>query len=221
MNIYLVTGVLNIHSGLLLLNNDQANRRNHVLVKQSTKVPSLKLSDEEQQFLKEGDDNPLAVYKLIGSTQFKIGEKIGYDGELNKATSTMLTLVVEVVDQQESQEQEPVVDEALVNAIVELDPENPAHFANNGKPEIKVLAGLLDRKVSGKERDDAFKVFNQRQDEIITAIGALEKENDDHWDEDNVPNLSVVSEMIGYSISQAECELAYQAVLKNSDESNS
>ena len=71
MKIYQSTDVVNIHTGRLLVNKDQAARRNHVLVKQDDSIKSLNLSDEELEFL-NADSEKLAVFKLIGSTQFKV-----------------------------------------------------------------------------------------------------------------------------------------------------
>jgi len=215
MNIYLVTGVLNVHTGLLLLNKDQAKRRNHVLVKQTDSIKSLKLNDEEQAFIDAGEDNPLAVYKLIDSTQFKVGEKIGYDGGLNKVLASLLKPVAEI-EETTDEKVATEIDELLVNAIIELDVENAAHWTTQGKPEIEILKGLLKRKVSGKERDAAFAVCIDRQEVLIETIGMLIPESDE-WTEDNKPNLDVISKFVGREVSQKECDLAYQEYLVAQD----
>jgi hypothetical protein len=58
-------------------------------------------------------------------------------------------------------EPSPAVDPLLLGAIAELDPDNKEHYTNGGKPDAKVLSGLLDRNVSAKERDVAFAEFSK------------------------------------------------------------
>ncbi len=59
----------------------------------------------------------------------------------------------------------PAIDEALLAAITALDPENKAHFTNDGEPEVKALGELVARKVSAAERDDAW----ARYQDTVTA----------------------------------------------------
>jgi hypothetical protein len=56
----------------------------------------------------------------------------------------------------------------LMDAIKQLDPSNDAHFTKSGKPELKALSAILDRNVSGAERDE---VWNAMQEAADAASG--------------------------------------------------
>ncbi len=45
---------------------------------------------------------------------------------------------------------------AIVDAIALLEPGNPEHFTNAGKPEIAALAAILGWRPTAAERDEAF-----------------------------------------------------------------
>ena len=50
-------------------------------------------------------------------------------------------------------EPEPESDFALKEAMRSLEPDNPAHFTLSGIPRIPVLTDLMDRPVTGEERN--------------------------------------------------------------------
>jgi len=156
MNIYQSTAPVRLNPGIVLMNKSQARDRNHVLVKTKHTIDALNLSDAELELL--GDAEGVAVYKLIGETHFKAGEIFGYDGELNKARAKNLKPAEQVLAEAAAVEEiEADIDEQLVDAILSLEEGNAAHFnQNNGKPELAVLKGLLNRNITGKERDAAW-----------------------------------------------------------------
>lgn len=156
MNIFSVMQTITLATGYLLLNDNQYKRRKHKLVKVEDGVNELNLTDSEFKFLKpENESNKLGCYVLLGSTQFKAGEKLGYDGEIPKIMATMVEFSNETKD-------ESNYDEELVAAIGLLDKDNPEHWTRSRKPEVSILAGLLDRKVTAKQRDVAFNVHLEK-----------------------------------------------------------
>lgn len=52
---------------------------------------------------------------------------------------------------------------SIAEAIMQLDPNNEAHFTRSGKPEVKALAALLGENVSAAERDE---VWDAMQDGV-------------------------------------------------------
>lgn len=58
-------------------------------------------------------------------------------------------------------------DEALVEAIGALDPENPAHFTQDGKPSLTTLSGTLFRPITREEVDAA------QTDTIVNRVAVL------------------------------------------------
>ena len=213
MNIFMSTAVVNVQPGYVVLNKDQANRRNHILVKvDDTSIDDLDLSEEELKHITPSDDkNAIAVYKLIGATQFKRGEVFGYDGDLNKALTQHLVPAAEIEEQLEQEKADDIiVAEDVVEAIGQLEVGNAAHFSNNtNKPEIKVLSGLLNRKVTGKERDAAYEVFCKRQDAVIEAIELLDDENKAHFDDEGTPQTAALSEIVGREVTDRERDVAW------------
>lgn len=51
----------------------------------------------------------------------------------------------------------------IVHAIGQLDPANKAHFTKGNKPEITALEALLGKAPTAAERDEAWKVFQERK----------------------------------------------------------
>jgi len=45
---------------------------------------------------------------------------------------------------------------SIAEAIMQLDPNNEAHFTKSGKPEVKALSALLGGTVSAAERDEVW-----------------------------------------------------------------
>lgn len=163
MRIYKTTRVVNVNQGHVLLSDEQAGRRKHLLVKTGG-LGSVKLTNAELDLL--GDRN-YSVYRVIKSIQFKVGEVIGCDGELTKAQADELMPAAAAIDQIAAESAIDVPQDAeLIDAILSLESDNPAHFsATTGKPDLSVLSGLLDRKVSGKERDEAWQIILSRETE--------------------------------------------------------
>lgn len=228
MNIFQITSPAKLHEGLLILNEDQARRRNHLLVKQSAKVKSFKLDADELAFITP-EKGELAVYKLIGDTMFKAGERIGYDGELNKAMAALLKPVSEVENATAEALEEAEPDPTLVMAIAELDPNNSAHFNTHGKPELKILEGLLKRKVTGKERDAAHAYYQAHgapdsqeleatiADDLLEALTMLDDNDDDSYEEDGTPKLAVISNLVGREVTADELEAALTVIEAQQD----
>lgn len=53
---------------------------------------------------------------------------------------------------------------SIAEAIMQLDPNNEAHFTKSGKPELKALSTILGRNVTGAERDDAWSAMQEATD---------------------------------------------------------
>ncbi|WP_087022416.1 HI1506-related protein [Thaumasiovibrio subtropicus] len=47
----------------------------------------------------------------------------------------------------------------IETAITQLDPNNPNHFTNSGKPQTDILSQLVGRRVSAAERDQAWESY--------------------------------------------------------------
>jgi hypothetical protein len=63
----------------------------------------------------------------------------------------------EVAPQLTKQLDDPVSRRAAIKATIEqLDLSDPTHVTEDGKPDATVLSDLLGRKVSARERDDAW-----------------------------------------------------------------
>lgn len=223
MNIYKSIAGVVLAAGMVVLSKGQARDRNHLLVKTDDSINSLNLSDAELELL-EGAEG-LAVYKLIGKTQFKSGEVFGYDGELNKALAKNMMpaeqAVVEVKTAAEESEEE--IDEALVAAIGELDQENAAHFnKNNGKPELAVLKGLLKRNVTGKERDDAWSFYSTSEfalddeDRMEALLAAIDVLVEDEFDQSTgKPSLDVLANVTETFVAGVERDNAWAEYQKS------
>ena len=154
MNIYKVLVTLTLLSGLLLLTPAQARRREYVI----KKVNEEEININDLNFPEDFDIENKQLYRLTGKTQFKVGEIIGFDGELSKTTVQNLTNIKEI----ESEENEKI-DPELVNAIGMLDPNKEGDFSESGKPELKLLKDFLKRKITAAERDAAFEEFKKQQ----------------------------------------------------------
>lgn len=51
----------------------------------------------------------------------------------------------------------------IVNAIGDLDDDEPEHWTKSGKPDASVLSKLLDHPVSAAERDEAWEKYQAQQ----------------------------------------------------------
>ena len=58
-------------------------------------------------------------------------------------------------------EGEPPAD--LMTAIATLDPQDPAHWNKDGRPDANVLSELTGRRVIGEERDAAWEAFKAKE----------------------------------------------------------
>lgn len=59
--------------------------------------------------------------------------------------------------------EEPLTVEHIVDAIGQLEPGNEDHWTKGNKPDAKVLGAILKHDVSAAERDEAWKLFQERQ----------------------------------------------------------
>ena len=50
---------------------------------------------------------------------------------------------------------------SLIAAIGKLDPGDAVHYTTNGKPSAGALGEILGRRVTGKERDDAWEIYQR------------------------------------------------------------
>lgn len=57
--------------------------------------------------------------------------------------------------------------EKLVEAISQLDPENPEHYTGKGVPQLEALQTLVGVKVTAAQRDEAFKAFSEQQVQLV------------------------------------------------------
>jgi hypothetical protein len=57
----------------------------------------------------------------------------------------------------------PIADSTdhIQNAIGQLDPGDAVHFTTGGKPSAGALGEILGRRVTGKERDDAWEIYQR------------------------------------------------------------
>lgn len=62
----------------------------------------------------------------------------------------------------------------LINAIGQLDRENPEHYTKSGKPQIDALKSSIEDEVSGAERDEAWQMF---QELATAATNVAEKKS--------------------------------------------
>ncbi len=156
MNIYKVLVSLKLLSGLLLLTPAQARRREYVIEEINENDIHIKDLNLPEDF----DVENRQPFRLTGPTQFKAGEVIGYDGQLSKITAQSLTDIGEIEKEESKTEK---IDPELVNAIGMLDTGKEGDFSESGKPELKALKNLLNRKINAAERDAAFEEFKKMQ----------------------------------------------------------
>ena len=136
-------------------------------------------------------------------------------GEINKTMGETLLNVEDLPDEEPDKEQAPEQD--LIDAIGKLDSDNPAHFnPNSGKPELKVLKELLDRKVTGAECDAAWEQVQANSEssyqDIIDAIGKLSTDDASHFDPDTgKPVLAALTSALGLEVTEQQRDEAWEA----------
>jgi hypothetical protein len=57
----------------------------------------------------------------------------------------------------------PIADstDIIQNAIGQLDPRDAVHYTTGGKPSASALGEILGRRVTGKERDEAWEIYQR------------------------------------------------------------
>lgn len=127
MKQYQVTAICNLNSGLVELDQDQARRRKHNI--------------------KHVKDN---VYGIVNPIQFKAGEKLGHDGDVNKALLSCLSPPDDdapnnVSDDMSDDEYYDSYDSLTKKELVaELDARDVKHASNLNKPKLIELLEAND-----------------------------------------------------------------------------
>ena len=135
MKQYQVDQVCRLNEGLVELNEDQARRRS--------------------QNIKHVEDN---VYRILKPVQFKVGEKLGHDGVVNKALMTCLTDLDELATAVAATNDDSADEDAS-----EAAPESYSDLSNS------VLKEELDKRGIGYDKKAA----------KATLVGLLETDDDD------------------------------------------
>lgn len=230
MKIYNIIKALFITTGILLLTAAQAKPRANVLKKLDTKLKSLKLSAEELAFITRGNDAAdLAVYELTGATNFKVGERIGYMGELNKAQAMHLQTAAAALAPA------PAEKPASPPAPAEPDPElialmaqvTPDMLNDKGTPDKAKVNELAGRKYKAADIEAAWAAHaaanpptpagagadNDVPQDLIDAITGLDIEDDNNYDEDGAtPKLEVIAGLVGREITAEQLQAALVAI---------
>tara|TARA_E500000318_G_scaffold46673_6_gene44009 strand:+ start:290 stop:676 length:387 start_codon:yes stop_codon:yes gene_type:complete len=113
----------------------------------------------------------LYAVALTGNVRFD-GKIRGAGTELEDVPET-IALEIEALGVGEIEEidgggerDKTVSEEEIVQAIQQLDKENPDQFTKGGKPEVKVIEEILGgRQISAKERDSAWAVIEAAKPE--------------------------------------------------------
>lgn len=196
-----------IHSGVVGMSKKQASRRRH-----HTKPV-------------EGEDG---LYRVIHPFQFKRGEHFRYDGEPNKVLLTDLA-DLDAGDETPTSSR-PSDTEALAAAIVGairgLDVNVSGNFTRGGSPQVAVLEKVLGYDITAGERDAAWKVASvpvenppapDRVPAIQEAIGVLDADNAEHFDEDGMPNPKAVNELLEFDVTDEEVAAAAELLAGAAD----
>lgn len=219
MNIFKVIAGLTIHSGLLLLTAKQAHPRRHVLAAQPERFKAFKFKAADLKLMGVEKADDLGMYEVTGTTQFKVGEVIGFAGDVNKQLLEFLAPAGDEpepakntqADNTDAAEKQAALHAAIFTAIGQLDPSNPEHFAN-GKPVRDAVSKIVGKKFKATDLDAAFADYqaagaklptaNFGQD-VVDALIALDTEDD------NVsPRREVIAQMVGREVSAEELTAA-------------
>jgi len=196
MNTYKAVGVVAIHNGRVTLSSDQAKRRIH----------HIKPKNKKQ---KEG------VYEVLESIQFKIGETFGYDGEIPKS---MAKVLVNAGDEDDNTEDKPI---SLTDVVIDISfleenfPNLVSTIKESGIKTVEINLDLL--KEYHQDLIDEIKEEigeENKIDIIIEAIELLENENDDHWTEEGLPQVTAIESVMGIDITADERDEAVEKITK-------
>ena len=104
-------------------------------------------------------DEKAGIYEVKNTIEFKAGEVFGYDGELPKAERMNIDSGADSGKKKETPplNMDNVID--IIDVIDDLDQEKD--FTSCGKPDVKALEALLDRKLTAAERDEAWKQYQE------------------------------------------------------------
>lgn len=221
MNIYRVSKLLSLFTGLLLLTSKQAAPRQHALSAQPVRVTALHLTADDLKNMGVESADELGVYEIIAPVQFKAGEILGLAGDVNKTT---LELIAPAGEQPAPEKTAVTIesDPAIFEAIAKLEPGNTSHWTTQGKPELAALSALVGRKVTGKERDAAFAAYRPAvsdvtppvapaviADDLRAVLIAIDPDDDENFDnETGTPKLELVSSFCKREVSAAELSAA-------------
>jgi len=133
MNEYKAEGVVTIHGGRVLLNEDQAKRRAHAI-------------QPKKKNQKKG------VYKVIAPIQFKIGEEFGYDGEIPKTIAKLLT---DLDYAKAADEAHKELIDTIIETIEQLEDGNEEHWSEDGVPNINVIQDVMGRELTEANINEA------------------------------------------------------------------
>lgn len=233
MNIFKVITGLTIHSGLLLLTAKQAAPRRHVLDAQPVRLKAFKFKAADITLMGVEKTDNLGMYEVIGTTQFKAGEVIGYAGDVNK---TLLELLAPAGDepkpaQKTDDDEQKNADKAalhaeIITAIGQLDTANPEHF-ENGKPLREAVSKVIGKKIKAADIEAAWAAFLEAAktakpklvaEDLRTALLALDDEDDNNYEADTVtPKREVLAQMVGRDVSSEELAAAIEILNAEAD----
>lgn len=186
MKKYTTVERVNLTSGLLELDDDQARRRK----RQTEPV--------------EGEKN---IYKILQTVQFKSGETFGYEGgEINRGLSRKFEGDPWAPKKPENPDGPLLTD--IIKAIATLDPDKGAQWTTNGAPQVKALQEALGQDISAGDRDAAWQLY-QEHDEIVEAIVQLDPENAEQWTDDKKPDVKAIQIVMERDITEGNRDLAW------------
>jgi len=230
MNIFKIIKALALHTGILLLTASQAKPRKNVLNKLPTLVKTLKLSADDLALLTGNNaDTELALYELTGQTQFKIGECIGYSGDINKLQATFLQTAAEALAPpptapvKTAAKPDAAPDPELVALMAHITPEQ---LNAKGVPDKAAVIALLGRKVSAADIAAAWAAHQAASQlpagastvdaalqDVINAVLSLDIDDDNNYAEDGgTPKLEIIAGIVGRNITDAELQAALDEI---------
>lgn len=225
MNIYTVVKTLTLTAGLLLLTAKQAQPRRHVLVAQPVRFKAFKVKKSDIELMGVEKSDELGIYEVTGTTQFKVGEVIGYVGDANKQLLQFIAPAGEKAEQEKqasdnggkSEVDTGVLYAEIRQAIAKLDKNNPEHYAGD-KPLRAAVINVLGKKIKAADLDAAFAGFVPAPvnpavpgiaEDVLAALKQLDAENDSNYEADGeTPKLSVIAGIVGREVSAEELAAA-------------
>lgn len=176
MKVYKTIGILDFSWGLFLLTEHQAAARAHALKQvDDVDLEDLEIDPEALLLFDEDSIDGLGLYETLRPVQFKVGEVFGYAGQLDAVRRELLqpAAVTPVADETVETDDDPS-DEALQHdafiirlqgVIGELEDNNPDHWTESGKPEVKALKAKTGEKVSAADRDEAWAAYRKQREQ--------------------------------------------------------